>query len=130
MNIMGKINKDSGIYSIVKGFLISIILSILFIFVYAVILANTNIQENTIKPVIITITSISILIGSSISSMKIKNKGLINGMCVSLLYFGAFYFLSSITVCGFGLSINTIIMFGIGVFMGAIGGIIGVNFNR
>lgn len=130
MNIMGKINKNSGIYAITKGFFISIILSLLFVFIYAVILVNTNIQESTIRPVLITITSISILIGSSISSMKIKNKGLLNGILVSLLYFVTFYLLSSITVCGFTFSLSSVIMIIVGVFIGAIGGIIGVNIKK
>lgn len=130
MNNVGKINKNSAIYSIFKGFVISIVLSLVLIFIYAIILVNTNIQENTIKPVIITITSISILIGSSISSIKIKSKGLVNGICVSLLYFVTFYLLSSIIVCGFSFSLSTIIMMSIGILIGAVGGIIGVNLRR
>ncbi len=130
MNIMGRINKNSGIYSVLKGFVISVVLSLLLILLYAVILVNTNIPETTIKPVIITITSISLLIGCSISSMKIKNKGMINGISVSLLYFGTIYLLSSITVCGFKISLSTILMFVLGSFIGVIGGIIGVNLKR
>ena len=97
---------------------------------YAVILVNTTISENTIKPVIITITGVSILIGSSISSLKIKKKGIVNGMCVAILYLGSFYILSSIVLCGFYLNLYSIINILAGITLGGIGGIIGVNLRR
>ncbi|MBR1654250.1 MAG: TIGR04086 family membrane protein [Clostridia bacterium] len=130
MKKMGKINKDSKSYSIAKGFIIALLISLICIFLYAVILVNTTIQEKTIKPVIITITGISILIGSSISSLKIKKKGIVNGMCVAVLYLGSFYILSSIALCGFYLNLSSIITILVGIAFGGIGGIIGVNIKR
>ena len=130
MNNIVKINKDKNIYSIFKGFLVSLFLSLLFIFLYAVVLVNTNIQENTIKPVIITITGISVLIGSSISSLKIKKNGILNGICVGGIYLVSLYILSSIALCGLYFNFSSIIMILIGMGLGAIGGIIGVNFHK
>lgn len=130
MKKMGKINKDSKSYSIAKGFIIALLISLICIFLYAVILVNTTIQEKTIKPVIITITGISILIGSSISSLKIKKKGIVNGMCVAVLYLESFYILSSIALCGFYLNLSSIITILVGIAFGGIGGIIGVNIKR
>ncbi len=130
MNNFLKINKEKNIYSIMKGFLISLLLSMICIFVYALILVNTNVQENTINPVIITITGISILIGSSISSLKIKKNGIINGMCVGGVYLISLYILSSIALCGFYFNISSIIVILIGMLLGAIGGIIGVNLHK
>ena len=130
MNNFLKINKEKNIYSIMKGFLISLLLSMICIFVYALILVNTNVQENTINPVIITITGISILIGSSISSLKIKKNGIINGMCVGGVYLIRLYILSSIALCGFYFNISSIIVILIGMLLGAIGGIIGVNLHK
>jgi len=130
MNNVVKINKDKNIYSIFKGFLVSLFLSLLFIFLYAVILVNTNIQENTIKPVIMTITGVSVLVGSSISSLKIKKNGIINGICVGGIYLISLYVLSSIALCGFYFNLSSIIMILIGMVLGAVGGIIGVNFHK
>lgn len=127
MNNIGKINKNSGFIIIIKGCVISLILSIVFMFLYAIILTNTDIQENTIKPVIITITGISLLIGTSICCLKTNKKGILKGVLVGGIYFIMLYILSSIILCGFSLNLESIIMILVGMFLGGIGGIIGVN---
>lgn len=123
-------NKDNYFYNIGKGFFVSMLLSVIFVFIYATVLVNTSVQENTIKPVIITISAVSVLIGSSISSLKIKKNGIINGICVGGLYFMFLYILSSIILCGFYFNISSLIMIGIGMVLGGIGGIIGVNIGK
>lgn len=125
-----KINKENIFYCICKGVAIAIILSVICIFIYAVVLANTSVTEQTITPVVLTITGISILIGSSISSVKIKKNGILNGAFVGGLYILILYVLSSIAFCGFGFNLKSIIMIAIGIACGAIGGIIGVNMGR
>lgn len=130
MNNIGKINKNGSFYSIAKGYLIALLLSIICILIYAAVLVNTSIQENTISTVIIIISGISILVGSSISSLKIKKKGIINGICVGGLYFISLYILSSIALCGFYFNISSIIMILVGMILGGIGGIIGVNIGK
>lgn len=127
MNNNVKGGRKIKINPIVKGYLIALIISIVFLFIYAVLLVNTNIQENTIKPVIIIITAISILIGSSISSLKIKKRGIINGISVGGMYVCTLYILSSIAIVGFSINMTSIIMVSIGIVIGAIGGIVGVN---
>lgn len=130
MNNIEKIKKNNFFYSIAKGFVISIVLSVICVSIYALLLVNTSVQESTIKPVIITITGICILIGSSISSLKIKKNGILNGVCVGGLYFLSLYFLSSIVFCSFAFNVISIIMIAIGMLLGGIGGIIGVNISK
>ena len=89
---------------IVKGYIIALIISLISLFVYSVVLVNTDIQEYTIKPVVTIIIAISILIGSSISSMKIRKNGILNGFCVGGIYLLSLYVLSSIAITGFYLS--------------------------
>ena len=57
-------NKET-IKNIFKGIGISIIFTIICLLIFSLILAYTNIREETIRPVIIIVTGISILIGSS-----------------------------------------------------------------
>lgn len=130
MNSVSKVDKNNRFILIAKGYAFSLIISLISLFIYATILVNTNIQENTIKPVVIIITGISILIGSSISSSKIKKNGIINGICVGGLYLSSLYILSSIAFCGFLFNLTSVIMIGIGIILGGIGGIIGVNMGR
>ena len=130
MNNINKIEKNNTFNLILKGYIYALIISLISLFIYAVILVNTGVQENTIKPVVITITGISILIGSSISSLKIKKNGIVNGLCVGGIYIGSLYILSSIAITGFSLGLSSIIMIGIGIIVGGIGGIIGVNIGK
>lgn len=47
--------------NIFKGVGISLILTIILLFIFSLILAYTNVNEKTIRPVIIVVTAISIL---------------------------------------------------------------------
>ena len=130
MNNVTKIDNSNILKCIVKGYILALIISLISLFIYSVILVNTNIQESTIKPVVIIITAISILIGSSISSLKIKKNGIINGLCVGGIYLLSLYILSSIAITGFSLNLSSIITIIVGIILGGIGGIIGVNIGR
>ena len=121
------ISKDKSSIKIIKGMVISIILSLILLTIYAALLSYTSISESTMVPVIITITGISILIGSSISSMHIKKQGMLNGALVGLIYMLTIYILSSIFLSSFEININSIIMISVGIVTGMIGGVIGVN---
>ena len=121
------ISKDKSSIKIIKGTVISIILSLILLTIYAALLSYTSISENTMVPVVITITGISILIGSSISSMHIKKQGMLNGALVGLIYMLTIYILSSIFLSSFELTVNSIIMIAVGIGTGMIGGVIGVN---
>ncbi len=119
--------KTNNILRILKGSFISIIFTLVLIFIFSIILTYTNISESVITPVIIVISAISILIGSSISTMKIKKNGLVNGLFVGLIYMLLIYLISSIINTGFALNTNSIIMILSGIVAGIIGGIVGVN---
>ncbi len=112
---------------IVKGSITAIILTLILLLIFAILLTYTQIKENTINPVIIVITGISILVGSSVSTLKINKNGLINGFLVGLIYIIAIYLISSITGTGFRINLYSIIMMLVSIIMGMIGGIIGVN---
>lgn len=58
----------SDIIKILKGIAISWIITFMLLFIYAVLLTYTKLGENTMAPVIILITAVSILAGSSIRS--------------------------------------------------------------
>ena len=119
--------EKSNIFFIIKGSVVSIILSLILLTIYAIILANTDVSEDTITLVVTVTTGISILVGSSMSTKKIKSKGLINGCFVGLIYMLAIYIASSIISGTFALVQSSIIMMAVGILTGMIGGIIGIN---
>ena len=126
MNIFN-INRSNSIINILKGVSIAFIFTFVFLIIFSLLLTYTNIQESTINPVIIIITAISILIGSSFGNIKIKKNGLINGALIGGIYIIFIYFISSILNWQFDLNMQSIIMIIVGIFFGIIGGIIGVN---
>lgn len=120
--------KSNTLYkNIIKGVGISFITTIILLLIFAILLTYTDIQENTINPVIMIITGISILIGSSIGNTKIRKNGLLNGAITGGLYMLIIYLISSILNCKFELNLQSIIFILIGVIFGILGGIIGVN---
>ena len=122
-----KDKNNSNLIKVIKGSIIAIVLTLIFLTIYAALLSFTNISETTMIPVVLILTGISVLIGSSISSISIKKQGIINGGLVGLIYVLFLYIVSSIAGVGFELNINTIIMFIVGILAGMIGGVIGVN---
>ena len=119
--------RKQNVIRIAKGSIIAILMTLILLFIFSIILTYTGLQENCITPVIIVITAISILVGSSISTLKIKKNGLINGFIVGIIYFFVIYILSSVTGTGFAFNLNSIIMLISIIVSGMIGGIIGVN---
>lgn len=122
-----KIKMNQNIFRVIKGSGLAIIISLVLLLIYATLLTTTDISETTMPPVVMTISGISILIGSSISSLKIKKQGMLNGALVGMIYMILIYLLSSILLVGFTIDMKSIMMIGIGIIAGMIGGIIGVN---
>ncbi len=119
--------ENKFIKNIAKGIFISLIATIVFLLIFSIILTYSNVKEDIINPVIIIITAISILIGSSISSMKIGKNGLLNGGIIGGFYILIIYTISSVLNWEFGLNLQAIILIIVGIVFGILGGIIGVN---
>ena len=115
--------------NILKGLGIAFIITFIFLLIFAIVLTYSNVSENIINPTIIIITALSILIASSISNIKIKKNGLINGAIIGGVYIILLYLFSSIFRMEFALTIQSIIMIITGIVFGFLGGIIGVNIS-
>ena len=113
------ISQSSNVLKVFKGIIISCIITFVLLFIYAIVLTYTSLGESTIGPVIVAITGVSILAGSSMPS----------GTFQVFVYILLIYLLSSILGSGFSLNMYSIIMIGIGIVAGIIGGIVGVNFK-
>ena len=124
---MEMFEKNNPVVSVLKGSIISFLTTIIALTIFATFLTYTNLSENTIKPVIITVTGISILIGSSIGTRKLRKNGLVTGALIGMIYILIIYLLSSIINSNFSLSWISEIMIITGIIGGIFGGIIGVN---
>lgn len=110
-----------------KGLLIAVILTIVLLLIFSILLTYTSIQETTIAPVVVTISGLSILAGSSIGMIHISKNGMVYGAIVGCLYVLTLYLLSSFLGNSFTLNSVAILFIIVGIVTGAIGGIIGVN---
>ena len=123
----GNTNASDCFMNIVKGILISFVSTFILLFIFAIFLTYTSMSEGVIPAVIIVITVISILLGSSISTIKIKKNGIVNGGIIGLCYIAMIYIISSIVHTGFALNTYSIVMIVLSIFAGMVGGIVGVN---
>ena len=122
-----QIKENNTITTIAKGIGISLMITVIALTIFSIILTYTNIEENVINPVIMIITAISILIGSSIENTKLKKNGLINGGMIGGCYILIIYLISSILNWKFSLNVNSIIMIVAAIIFGLLEGTIGIN---
>lgn len=122
--------ESKNIVKIIKGSTVAIIITLLGLLIYSVILASTEIGENTINYVVIGISALSILIGSIISVSKIAKNGMLNGAIVGGIYIVIIYLLSSIINLNFDINSNSIILIFFSMVAGMLGGVIGVNIKK
>lgn len=120
---------SKGSITILKGLIISFLLTLISVFIFSAVLTYTNIPESYTFPVLIFITAISILIGSSISTIKISKNGIQTGGAIGLIYILTLYLISSLTETGFMVNVNTIILIVSSIVAGMLGGIVGVNIH-
>ena len=118
---------ENKFISIIKGVVISFLFTIILLTIFAILLVFTDLTESTIKPVIITVTGISILVGSSFGTKKLKKNGLVNGAIIGCTYIFIIYIISSILNGNFSVNLISLIMIVVGILGGILGGIIGIN---
>lgn len=116
-------NTGKGGMVLVKGTIISFALTLISVFIFSIVLTYTNTAESTIFPVLVFITALSILIGSSLSTIKINKNGILNGGAIGLIYILILYLISSITTTGFALNTQAIIL----ILSATIAGMLGRN---
>lgn len=125
---MENFEKNNIFIKIIKGVGIAIIFTLICLTVFSALLTFTNLSESLIQPVVISVTGISIFVGSFFATRKIKKNGIIKGIAVGLIYILLIYVISSVVNnANFALNMGSIVMIAIGILCGAIGGIIGVN---
>ena len=124
-----KSSSNKFIKKIFKGVLISLVVSFVLLAIFAIVLTYTSVSENTIVPVIIVVTGISILVGTILESKKIVKNGIWLGGIIGLVYVLILYIISSLLNDDFSINTQSFILILVAIFSGMIGGIIGVN-NR
>lgn len=116
--------------TILKGVLVSYIITIPTFIIFAFILSNTNFPERYINPVVIITTVISILFAGLTATKSIRSKGWLNGAIAGLIYILILYVASSLVFSDFSINKNVVTIAFLGILAGIAGGIIGVNLKK
>ena len=124
---MSFFKSDKQSICILRGILISFLFTLCMLIIYSVLLVYTSLSEQTIRPVIITITGVSILIGSSLGTRKLHKNGMISGGIIGASYILLLYLISSLVNSSFSINWISAIMIIVGLIGGIFGGVIGVN---
>lgn len=93
-----------------KCFAIELLISIVGMFILAVILSKTSVSDSIMGNVIIGISAFAICLGGFITSKKLKIKGILCGALQGIIYMIILYLISSIASGNFALRIEGIIM--------------------
>ncbi|MBU5426424.1 TIGR04086 family membrane protein [Tissierella pigra] len=121
-------NLDKGIY-LLKGLLLSYIVTCILILFFSVLLTYSNMSEGKM-PLLNTITMlISITIGSIYTAGKVKEKGWISGGLVGISYYIILIALNMIFLKPLVFDIFSASKIILSSVMGVIGGIIGINLS-
>lgn len=93
-----------------KSLLLEIIISLIGMFILAIILSKTSVSDSIMGNVIIGISAFAISMGGFISSRKLEIKGIICGALQGIIYMLVLYLLSSIANGNFALKVEGIVM--------------------
>ena len=123
---MGNKILNHGLY-ILKSLILCFIITLMFILIESLLLTYTPLRESAIPLINTIIMIISIAAGSIYISIKIGEKGWINGGITGVLYFLILVFLNYLFIKPFIFDIYSVGKFFISLLTGIIGGMIGIN---
>ena len=113
-----------------KGSMLSVCVSLVLILIFAFVIKLTCMSDSLIKPINQIIKIVSILIGTMFIVKKAKEKGLLLGCVVGLLYSILAFVVFSILNGRFSFDWTLLIDILFGVVTGAICGVICVNAKK
>lgn len=110
-----------------KYLMLSYVMALVLLCLTAVLFAYTNINDSLINTFVFVIVVITNLIGSTLTSRKLKKRGLLAGLIFGLIYFVIIYLLSALLYTGFFVNNAVLMYLGLSAIGGIVGGVIGVN---
>jgi len=121
-----KVPNDNTVLDFVKGLIVSCLVSLALVILFAFSLKWFALSDVFITPVILVIKGISVVIGSAIA-IKGESKGLVKGVMFGLLFMLVAFVLFSILAGTFSFDLSSILDFAFAALAGGVVGIIKVN---
>lgn len=127
MRYNGKNKEVNYPITLLKGVALSFSITLILIVLLAIILTYTSLSEGVTPVVNSIIMILSIALGSIYMSLKVSEKGWLNGAIVGLLYVIILIILGSAFNNDYKFDSFVLLRIIISVVTGAVGGMIGVN---
>jgi len=124
---------DSGAFEfkqILKGVALAFVISIVLILISAVIMTYSPIPDEMTRAVTIAVSGISVLFAGLVTARKSRRQGWLSGATCGLLYALFLYIFGSLIMLDFSITLYTLIVGVMGFFLGALGGIVGINTKK
>lgn len=112
---------------IIKGTAVSLLISLIFVVILAVVVYFSNVQERTIGAMIFGVTAISVFLGAYFLARNIESAGLLNGLALAGCYFAVILTLSLAVNGGVSLSASNFLRLLSCIASGCLGGVLGIN---
>ena len=122
--------KGFRILSVFKNVFIALILTVIFVMVYALVITYTSIGEGGQQAVIMIAALLSILTAGILSSRGARKNGWLNGLVAGLIYMGILYLTGFLAFGEVGFTKQTLTMLLLGALCGATGGVLGINMKK
>ncbi|WP_077367270.1 TIGR04086 family membrane protein [Anaerosalibacter sp. Marseille-P3206] len=122
-------NKKNSMYALftLKGIALAYIVTFIMMLIFSLLLTFTSLKESMI-PILNSIVMIgSIVIASIYLTLKIGEKGWLNGMIIGILYFVILLLLNKFFMKDSNFSIFSFTKLLVSIVTGIIGGMIGIN---
>ena len=101
--------KKNGI-AILKGEIIAFCINILSLIILSVIMTYSTISDSAIPTLVVALNTLAILIGSSVATIKLQKRGIINGLIIGFLYILLYLLISLIFSGNINFSSKTILL--------------------
>ncbi|MEG1880656.1 MAG: TIGR04086 family membrane protein [Oscillospiraceae bacterium] len=113
-----------------KNVLISYLVSIILLFITAIIATYLSLSDDVLNILVIIITGLCLIITGFRAARHSKCNGLLNGIIAGVFYTIILYFIGCIVSKSFAITFINISTFALGICCGGLGGIIGVNMKN
>ena len=110
-----------------KGTAFAFVISIVLLFLCAVLMTYSPIPDNAAKAVTVIVSAISIFISGFMVSKKSKRQGWLSGAIAGLTYTILMYLFGSLVMLDFSVKLSTVLIGVMAFIIGAVGGIVGIN---
>jgi len=132
-NIAANENQSSyfpHIISVVKNVLISYVLTLLCLLVFAFIITFTNFPDSFVPAIVLILTIFSVMLSGILVARRSSSRGWLSGAVSGIVYMITLYILGAIVFNDVSFGINVLAMLALGLFAGTFGGIIGINMKH